>query len=136
MAQGSDLLLFVSPTGVTTTGLLEVPLQGDLRIATGVSTQQTTYKNGQSAAQSRSGFTVTTEIGNTAPMAAAETRLWELHDTGELGYFEIQNAVTGGIEWQFMGRLSIPDYSAPTSGPAAVTVSISADGVPTRSVAA
>lgn len=135
MAQGSDQLLFVSPTGVTTTGLLEVTLQGDLRISTGRSTQTTRYKNGQSSFINDTGFTMTVTVGNTAPLSAAEERLWDLSDSGELAYFEVQNAVTGGIEFSFIGRASISDYTAPTSGDATVTVNIAADGQVTRSTA-
>lgn len=136
MSQGRDFLLFVSPSGVTTTGLLEVPLQGDLRMTTGKSTTTTAYKNGQSASQTDAGFSLSLEIGNTAPMATAETRLWSLHDSGDLAYFEVQNSVTGGLEFSFLGRVAIPDISAPTSGPATVTVNITADGQVTRSAAA
>lgn len=136
MAQGSSLLLFVSATGVTTTGLLEVPMQGDLRVNPGKTVQTTTYKNGQSAFMANAGFTVTLNMGNTAPLSPAETRMWDLTDTGELAYFEVQNAVTGGLEWSFIGRAAVSDFSAPTSGDTTTTLTVAADGQPTRSVAA
>ena len=136
MAQGRDLLLQISATGVTTTGMLEVPLQGDLTINPGKSIQVTKYKNGQSSAQQDAGWTASFEMGNTAPLTTAETRLWSLHDTGELCAFKVMNKVTGGIEWTGQGRVAIQTMGAPTSGPATVSVQIGADGNPTRGVAA
>lgn len=135
MSQGKEYLVSVSATGVTTTGLLAIPMQGDATINPGKTIQTTKYKNGQVSAQQDAGFSVTLEMGNVSPLSAAETRIWSLNDTGELAYFEVANSVTGGIEWSFTGRVAIQSMSTPTSGPTSVSVQIGADGTPTRSVA-
>ena len=136
MAQGKELLVEVSQTGVSTTTMLVIPMQGDLTVNPGKSIQVTKYKNGQSTAQQDAGFTASFEMGNVAPLAAAEQRIWNLHDTGELAFFRIRNSVTGGIQFEFQGRVAIQTMGAPTSGPTAVSVQLGADGNVTRSVAA
>lgn len=135
MAQGRELLLEISPTGVTMTGMIEVPLQGDLTISPGKSIQVTKYKNGQSSAQQDAGFTLSFEMGNVAPLATAETRLWSLNDSGDLCAFRVKNRVTGGIQFEGLGRVAIQTFGAPTSGPSSVSVQIGADGNVTRSAA-
>ena len=136
MAQGKDMVLEVSATGTTTTGMIEIPLQGDLTINPGKSIAVTKYKNGQSTAQQDAGFTASFEMGNTAPLATGETRIWSLHDTGELAAFRIKNKVTGGVQFEFLGRVAIQTMAAPTSGPTSVSVQVGADGAVTRSTAA
>lgn len=136
MAQGRDLILELSTAGVATTAMLEIPMQGDLTINPGKSIQVTKYKNGQTSAQQDAGFTASFEMGNMAPLTAGETRVWSLHDTGELCAFRIKNRVTGGIEFQGQARVAIQTFAAPTSGPSSVSVQIGADGTVTRSVAA
>ena len=135
MAQGKELLLQISATGTTTTGMLDVPMQGDLTVNPGKSINVTKYKNGQQTAQQDAGFTLSFEMGNVAPLSAAETRIWALHDTGELMAFKVKNAVTGGIEFSGTGRVAIQTMGAPTSGPTAVSVQIGADGTVTRGTA-
>lgn len=135
MSQGKQYLLFVSATGVTTTGLLEVPLQGDATINFGKSIQVTKYKNGQSSAQSDQGVTINIEIGNAAPMAAGETRMWALHDSGDLAFFELQSSVNGAVEFSFQGRVAMSSMSAPVSGPTSVSMQIGVEGNMTRAVA-
>lgn len=134
MAQGKELLLEVSQTGVATTPILEVTMQGDLTINPGKSIQVTKYKNGQVTAQQDAGFTCSFEMGNVAPLTAAEQRIWSLHDTGDLAFFRIKNAVTGGIKFEFLGRVAIQTMGAPTSGPTSISVQVGADGSVTRSV--
>lgn len=136
MSQGKEYKIKVSPTGVTNTGLLEIPMQGDLTINPGKSIQTTRYKNGQVSAQQDAGFTCSFEMGNVSPLSAAETRIWALNDSGELAFFEIENSVTGGIEWSFTGRVAIQSMGTPVSGPTSISVQVGADGTPTRSVAA
>lgn len=136
MAQGKEFLIEVSAAGVATTSMLVIPMQGDLTINPGKSIQVTKYKNGQSTAQQDAGFTVSFEMGNVAPLSAAETRVWSLHDTGDLAFFRIRNTVTGGIQFEFQGRLAIQTLGAPTSGPSSVSVQVGADGAVTRNVAA
>lgn len=135
MAQGKEFLLEVSQTGVAVTPIIVIPMQGDLTINPGRSIQVTKYKNGQSTSQQDAGFTCSFEMGNVAPLSAGETRIWALHDTGELAFFRIRNSVTGGIQFEFQGRVAIQTMGAPTSGPTAVSVQIGADGNVTRSVA-
>lgn len=132
MSQGKDLLLFVSATtGGTFT---ELELQGDLRINPGKSLSSTKYKNGEEAAQNDAGFSCSLNMANSAPMATTEALIWTLHDSGDVGYFEIRNAKTGGIEFEFAGRVAITDFNSPTSGANAVSVSIGAVGTVTRGV--
>lgn len=136
MAQGREFLLEISATGVTTSGMLTIPMQGDLTINPGKTIQVTKYKNGQTSAQQDAGWTASFEMGNVAPLSVAETRIWSLHDTGELCAFRVKNAVTGGIQFEGQARIAIQTMGAPTSGPASVSVQIGADGNVTRSVAA
>lgn len=135
MAQGKEFLLQISATGVTTTGMLEVPMQGDLTINPGKSINVTKYKNGQQTAQQDAGFTLSFEMGNVAPLATAEQRIWSLHDTGDLCAFKVKNTVTGGIEFSGLGRVAIQTLGAPTSGPSSVSVQLGADGAVTRGAA-
>lgn len=132
MAQGRDLLVRISTTGTTTTGMLEVPMQGDLTITPGKTIQVTRYKNGQTANQQDAGFTLSFEMGNVAPLTTAEQRIWELHDTGDLCAFEVSNRLTGGIEFAGTALVAIQTLAAPTSGPASVSVQLGADGTVTR----
>lgn len=134
MAQGKELLIEVSQAGVVQTPVLVIPMQGDLTINPGKTVQVTKYKNGQSTAQQDAGFTCSFEMGNVAPLSTAETRIWALHDTGELAFFRIRNSVVGGIQFEFQGRVAIQTMGAPTSGPTAVSVQIGADGSVTRSL--
>lgn len=136
MAQGKELLLHISATGVVTTGMLVVPMQGDLTVNPGKTVNVTKYKNGQQTAQQDAGFTLSFEMGNVAPLAAAETRIWDLHDTGAQCAFAVKNSVTGGIEFSGLARVAIQTMGAPTSGPTAVSVQLGADGAVTRSTAA
>lgn len=136
MAQGRELILELSTTGVVTTAMLEIPMQGDLTVSPGKSIQVTKYKNGQTSAQQDAGFTASFEMGNMAPLSAGETRIWTLHDTGELCAFRIKNRVTGGIQFEGLARVAIQTFAAPTSGPSSVSVQIGADGTVTRNVAA
>lgn len=135
MAQGKELILQLSATGVTTTGMIDIPMQGDLTVNPGKSINVTKYKNGQQTAQQDAGFTLSFEMGNVAPLAAGETRIWDLHDTGALCAFKVKNAVTGGIEFSGLARVAIQTMGAPTSGPTSVSVQLGADGAVTRSAA-
>lgn len=132
MAQGKEFLLEISATGTNTTGMLEVPMQGDLTISPGKSISVTKYKNGQQSAQQDAGFTLSFEMGNVAPLSTAETRIWSLHDTGELMAFRVKNLATGGVTFTGNGRVAIQTLAAPTSGPSSVSVQIGADGAVTR----
>lgn len=136
MAQGKELILQISASGVVTTGMLDVPMQGDLTVNPGKSIQVTKYKNGQSTSQQDAGFTLSFEMGNVAPLSTAEQRIWTLHDTGELCAFRVKNSVSGGIEFAGLARVAIQTMGAPTSGPTAVSVQLGADGAITRSAAA
>lgn len=136
MAQGRDLLLEISATGVQTTGMLEIPMQGDLSVNPGKSINVTKYKNGQASSQQDAGWTASFDMGNVAPLSTAEQRIWSLHDSGELCAFRVKNKVTGGIQFEGLGRIAIQTFGAPTSGPATVSVQLGADGNVTRSAAA
>ena len=136
MAQGRELILELSATGTATTGMIEIPMQGDLTINPGKSIQVTKYKNGQTSAQQDAGFTASFEMGNMAPLATGETRIWSLHDSGELCAFRIKNKVTGGIQFEGLARIAVQTMAAPTSGPTSVSVQLGADGTVTRAVAA
>lgn len=135
MSQGKEYLLFVSATGVTTTGLIEVPLQGDATINFGRSIQVTKYKNGQSSAQNDQGVTINFEMGNTAPLSTGETRMWALHESGELAYFELQSLVTGAVEFSFQGRVAMSSMATPVSGPTSISLQIGVEGDLTRTTA-
>lgn len=135
MAQGKEFLVEVSQSGVVQTPVIVIPMQGDLTISPGKSISVTKYKNGQSTAQQDAGFTMSFEMGNVAPLSAGETRIWSLHDTGDLAFFRVRNAVTGGVQFEFQGRVAIQTLAAPTSGPSSVSVQVGADGAVTRNVA-
>lgn len=134
MSQGKEFLVAVSATNVGVKA--EVELQGDLTINPGKTTNQVVYKNGQETFQNDAGFSIAFTMGNSAPLATSESLLWDLHDSGDVGYFEITNARTGGVEWTFAGRVAISSVSAPTSGAAQVSVTIGAVGTVTRGEAA
>lgn len=133
MSQGKEFLVAVSATEGGTKANVE--LQGDLTINPGKTVQQQVYKNGQESFQNDAGFNISFTMGNSAPLATSEALLWTLHDSGDVGYFEITNAKTGGVEWTFAGRVAISTVSAPVSGATQVTVNVGAVGTVTRGTA-
>ncbi|SFY21214.1 hypothetical protein SAMN04244548_03105 [Paracoccus pantotrophus] len=133
MSQGKEFLVAVSATSAG--DKTEVELQGDLTINPGKAIQQQVYKNGTESFQNDSGFNISFQMGNSAPLATGEALLWTLHDSGDVGYFEITNARTGGVEWTFAGRVGISTVNAPVSGATTVTVNVGAVGAVTRGTA-
>lgn len=133
MSQGKEFLIAVSATSAGAKANVE--LQGDLTINPGKSIQPQVYKNGQESFQNDQGFNISFTMGNSAPLATSEALLWTLHDSGDVGYFEVTNAITGGVEWTFAGRVAISTVSAPVSGATQVTVNVGAVGTVTRGVA-
>lgn len=134
MSQGKDFLVAFSATSAGVKA--DVEFQGDLTINTGKSVSANVYKNGQEAGQTSQGFSISFNMGNQAPLATVEALIWGSHESGTLGYWEITNAVTGGVEWTFAGRCAITTVTAPTSGVTTVQVTVVAEGAVTRGAAA
>lgn len=135
MAQGKDSTLWVSSDDTASGTMLAVGFQGDMTINPGKGVATTKYKrNEQESSQTDDGFSVDLNMGTQVPKSAGQTKIWELHDSGVAGYFQILHNLTGGDEYAFAGVVAINTIGKPVSGVDTVTTKVGASGIVTRSV--
>ena len=135
MSEGRDLILSVSSTGLVGGTPTPIENQGDLTINPGKSINQTVYKNGQSSNQNDAGKNLSLSFGLTAPAGTGQNLLLDLNDSGDTSYFWVTNAVTGGLEYEFSGKVGIASLGSPVNGDNNVQVNIGVEGDWTRGVA-
>ena len=136
MSEGRDMKLFVSSDGTNLGTETEVENQGDLTINPGKSINTTVYKNGQNVSQNDAGKSVSLNMGLKAPAGTAQNLLLDLNDSGAESYFWVRNAITGGLEYAFTGKVAISTLNSPTNNDNTVQVQIGVVGNWTRGVAA
>jgi len=136
MAQGKELLLFLSADQTDAGAETELTLQGDLTVNLGKQAQNTQYKNGGNTFVQDDGMSLSFTVGLTSPQSAAETLLFAAHDNESITYAWLRNSVTGGIEYAGEWRVAIGTINTPISGDTQAQVTMTAQGQPVRSVAA
>lgn len=136
MSEGRDLILNVSNDGTNVIGTaIPVENQGDTTVNGGKSVSPTVYKNGQTVSQNDAGKTVTLTMGLTAPVGTAQGLLLDLDDSGDSSFFWLINARTGGIEWEFEGKVGVGTINSPVNGDSSAQVTIGIVGDWTRGAA-
>ncbi len=136
MAQGREHLVYISNNGLVSGTKILVEMQGDLKIDPGKDTAVTTYKNGQNAAISDKGFTISFPMGVTAPLGAGQALIFALGDNLSLSsYFWITNTRSGGLQYDGACIVTIGEVGSPTNGDMMATVNIAAQGTVNRSTA-
>ena len=134
MSNGKDYRIYVSTTGATaSTPLVEVEFQGDLTITTGKTAERTGFKNGSQTATGNSGFEASFTIGARTPIPTGQAELWEAHDNDSLIYCELRGG-TGSVKYAGTFKVVITEISAPTSGAATLSITLSEDGQVTKSI--
>lgn len=132
MSDGKKWKLTISDNGTPTGTMIEVESQGDLQINPGKTVAPTVYKNAQKATHNDAGFSITLNIGMVAPTPTGQGLLLALNDSEAESYFELQNALTGGVEYHFDGKVAIQNINSPINGDNIMAVQIVAEGSVTR----
>lgn len=136
MAQGREYLLHISSDGTALGTKTEIALQSDLTINGGKSVNTTVYKNGQNASQNDAGQSLTLNVGIVSPAGVGLSRLLDLDESGEQGYFFVTNKVTGGLVYEGKCLVGIGAINTPVNGDATAAVTIGVQGKWTKGVAA
>ncbi len=132
--QGRAMTVSLSSTALAGGTKLPIEMQGDLTIGLGKQSQAKIYKNGQQATTTDTGFTFSFPIGLTAPLGVGQQRVMTLHDSQALGYFFIESADVGGLQWEGACNVSVQTVNSPTNDDVNGVVTVVAQGTPTRSV--
>lgn len=134
MSNGKDYKLFISTAGTAVTPLVEVEFQGDLTINLGKTIERTGFKNGALTAQGDDGVSFTVTVGLREPLATAQAKVFEHHDSGAAIYAVVKGA-TGSMQFAGTWKLAISEIPNPVKGIRSVEVQFSQDGTVTRGTA-
>lgn len=136
MSEGRDFIISISSDGTSGGTPTEIEFQGDLQMNFGNSIQTTVYKNGQNTNHNDAGKTVSFSIGVVAPVATAHALLLALDESRDSSYFWINNAKTGGLEFEFAAKAAISGLNSPVNGDNVANVELGIEGTWTRGAAA
>lgn len=124
---GKDQRLWVSPSGVTTSGLLQVEAQGDLSIDPGIVNETTAFKDVSYTSQGKNGWSATIDINLRDPMPTGQAKLWDAHNNDTQLYIETKG-VSGSMRWKGVVKVSMGAITNGVKGLRMCTVTLNEDG--------